>query len=317
MIICPYNFASLFFRYANAAPANMNYHVTPKPYTWPNDAHLALSIVVNVEEGAEANILDGDKYPEPVDEMGIALKRSIRNYGNESNYRYGINRGAPRVMSLLEQYGICATFTACALALERAPELAREIVRQGHEVTSHGYRWGHQFTMTEDEERAYIRKASESILQTTGKVPVGWLSRYLITANTRRLLIEEGYQYHMDDYGDDEPSWDNHEGKPIVVLPYQVDNNDMKMWAEPSYTPDQWLKYAIDNFEWSLKEGAQQVNMMSIGLHLRIIGRPGRIWALEKFLDHVRQRSLKAHGPWIATRQAIASHFAACMPFRT
>ena len=138
----------------------------------------------------------------------------------------------------------------------------------------------------------------------------------MITANTRRLLIEEGYQYHMDDLGDDEPSWDSHAGKPIVVLPYQVDNNDMKMWAEPSYTPDQWLKYAIDNFEWSIKEGAEQINMMSIGLHLRIIGRPGRIWALEKFLDHVKQRSLQAHGPWIATRQAIASHFAACTPFK-
>src|SRR3954468_3002667 len=123
----------------------MQLRKTAKPWSWPNDARLALSIVVNVEEGAEANILDGDKYPEPVDEMGIALKRSVRNYGNESNYRYGLVRGAPRVMRLLEKHGIRATFTACALALERAPELAQEIVRQGHEVTSHGYRWAHQF----------------------------------------------------------------------------------------------------------------------------------------------------------------------------
>ena len=138
----------------------MNFQKSPKPYGWPDDRHLALSIVVNVEEGAEGNIVDGDKYPEPVDEMGIALKRSIRNFANESNYQYGLNRGAPRVLRLLEQYGLSATFTACAQALERAPELTQEIVRQKHEITSHGYRWSHQFLMSESEEREYIEKAT-------------------------------------------------------------------------------------------------------------------------------------------------------------
>ncbi|MBO9514774.1 MAG: polysaccharide deacetylase family protein [Variovorax sp.] len=292
----------------------MQFQKGKKAYEWPGGAHLALSIVVNVEEGAEANILDGDKHPEPVDEMGIALRHAIRNYGNESNYRYGIARGAPRVMRLLEQYGIRATFTACAQALERAPQLAAEIVRQGHEVTSHGWRWAHQFRMSEDEERAYIRRAADSIEKTTGKRPQGWLSRYLFTPNTRRLLKEEGFTYHMDDYGDDEPSWDTEDGKPIVVLPYQVDNNDMKMWSAPAHTPAQWLEYAIDNFEWSLREGAHEVNMMSIGLHLRIIGRPGRIGYLERFLAHVKERSQQPHGPWIATREEIARHFAQCVP---
>ena len=287
----------------------------PKPYAWPNDAHLALSVVVNLEEGAEANILDGDKYPEPVDEMGIALKQSVRSLINESNYQYGIKRGGPRVLRLLEQYGVTATFTACALALERAPDLTRAIVAQRHEVTSHGYRWGHQFRMSEEEERAYIRKACESITQSTGQVPAGWLSRYLTSMNTRRLLIEEGFLYHMDDLSDDAPFWDHHEGRPIIVLPYQMDNNDMKMWAEPSYTPDQWLKYAIDNLDWALREGAHEVNMMSIGVHMRIIGRPGRIWALEKFLEYATARSREPHGPWIATRREIAEHFARCVPF--
>jgi len=293
----------------------MKYQKSKKAYAWPEDARLALSIVVNVEEGAEASILDGDKYPEPVDEMGIALKRPIRNYANESNYRYGIQRGAPRVMRLLESYQLPATFTACALALERAPDLAQEIVRQGHEVTSHGYRWAHQFQMSEEDERAYIRKAVASIERTTGAKPLGWLSRYLTTENTRRLLIEEGFEYHMDDFSDDEPFWDNHNGKPIVVLPYQVDTNDMKMWSEPSYTPDQWLQYAIDNIEWSMKEGADEVNMMSIGLHLRIIGRPARMLALEKFFDYVRQRS-GTGGIWVATRAQITRHFAQKVPFK-
>lgn len=289
----------------------MRYEKGPKPYAWPNGARLALSIVVNIEEGAEANIMDGDKYPEPVDEMGIALKRAIRNYGNESNYRYGLTRGGPRVMRLLEQHKLPVTFTACALALERAPELAAEIRRQAHhEVTSHGYRWAHQFHMNEEQERGYIRQAVESLERTTGQRPQGWLSRYLLTDNTRRLLAEEGFLYHMDDYGDDEPSWDCSHSRPIVVMPYQVDNNDMKMWAEPSYTPDQWLKYALDNLQWSLKEGEHEVNMMSLGLHLRIIGRPGRIWALEKFLSHVQDLNGQGAGIWVATRAQIARHFA-------
>ena len=133
--------------------------------------------------------------------------------------------------------------------------------------------------------------------------------------NTRRLLIEEGFTYHMDDLSDDQPFWDHDQGRPIVVMPYQMDNNDMKMWAEPSYTPDQWLKYAIDNLDWALGEGRHTVNMMSLGVHLRIIGRPGRIWALEKFLAYAKQRSQEPHGPWITTRKAIAEHFAQHVPF--
>lgn len=293
----------------------MKFQVGPKQYQWPGGARLALSVVVNVEEGAEANILDGDKYPEPVDEMGIALKRSVRNYGNESNYRYGILRGAPRVMRLLEKHGIKATITGCALALERAPELAAEIVRQGHEVTSHGYRWAHQFHMNEEQEREYIRKAVTSLEKTTGKKPTGWLSRYLLTDNTRRLLCEEGFLYHMDDYGDDEPRWDAANGKPIVVLPYQVDTNDMKFWSAPAYTPEQWLKYAKDNLDWMVEEGEHEVNMMSLGLHLRIIGRPGRIWALDEFCAYAAQRA-KESKVWIATREEIATHFAREVPWR-
>lgn len=293
----------------------MHYQISPKRYEWPGGARLALSVVVNIEEGAEANILDGDKYPEPVDEMGIALKRPVRNYGNESNYRYGLTRGAPRVMRLLDKHGIRATMTACALALERAPELAREVLRQGHEVTSHGYRWAHQFMMNEEQERAYIRKAVDSLIRTTGRRPQGWLSRYLLTENTRRLLVEEGFLYHMDDYGDDEPRWDAVNGKPIVILPYQVDNNDMKMWAQPSVTPDQWLKYACDNLDWALAEGEHEVNMMSIGLHLRIIGRPGRIGALDRFLAYAAERARQPNGVWIATREQIARHFAQQVPW--
>ena len=130
---------------------------------WPKGGGLALSIVVNVEEGSEQSVAEGDKGPEPVDELGVSLRQPIRNYANESNYLYGIKAGAPRVMRLLAEHDIRATFTAAALSLERAPDLTKAIVEGGHEVCSHGWRWVHQFRMDEDEERDFIRKAVTSI----------------------------------------------------------------------------------------------------------------------------------------------------------
>lgn len=276
-------------------------------YAWPGSARLALSVVVNVEEGAEFNILDGDRGPEPVDELGITLKKPVRNFGNESNYAYGINEGAPRVLGLLARYGVRATFTAAAVALERAPQVAAGIVEGGHEVCAHGYRWAHQLGMTEEQERDFIRKATVSIERTTGTRPVGWLSRYLHTAETRRLLAEEGYLYHMDDFSRDEPFMDTALPKPMVVLPYALDSNDMKMWNAPSLTPRDWLAYAIDTFDWLLAESAARPRMMSLGVHLRIIGRPGRIGALERFLSHVCRVS--GDQLWIARRRDIAEYY--------
>jgi len=277
---------------------------------WPDGAQLAVSLVVNVEEGAEYNPRDGDKHPEPVDELGIALRRPVRNLGNESSYRYGIRAGAPRVLVLLERCGIRATFTAAAVALERAPDLARAIVAGGHEVCAHGYRWVHQFPMDEAAEREFIRKAVTSIRTTTGRRPDGWLSRYLFTEHTRRLLIEEGFTYHMDDYSDDAPFWDVVEGRAIVVVPYALDSNDMKMWVAPALTPEQWLAYAIETFEVLYDEGASRPRMMSLGVHLRIIGRPGRIRAFERLIQHVRSRPRV----WIATRKEIAERWALANP---
>ena len=279
-------------------------------WTLPGDARLALSLVVNVEEGSEMSIADGDRGPEVVDELGVSLRKSIRNYGNESNYQYGLKAGAPRIMRLLRDRGMPATFTAAALALERAPDLARQIAADGHETCSHGWRWVHQFQMEEDAERDFIQKAIASIEKTTGTRPYGWLSRYLLTKNTRRLLVEEGFTYHMDDYSDDIPFWDKTYAKPIVILPYTLDSNDMKMWTAPSLTPSDWLEYTIDTFEWLYREGAEAPRMMSLGVHLRIIGRPGRIGYFERFLDHVAAKP----DVWIATRKAIADHWATQNP---
>lgn len=280
---------------------------------WPNGAAMALSIVVNVEEGSEQSLARGDKGMEPVDELGVFVKGPVRNYANESNYLYGIKAGAPRVIKLLKQYDIAASWTVAAMSLETHPELAQAIVELGHEPVSHGYRWVHQFRMDEEAERAFIRKAVESITQTCGVRPYGWLSRYLYTDNTRRLLIEEGFAYHMDDFSGDVPFWDRETvpGKPLAIVPYQVDSNDMKMWTDQAFGPEQWLAYAVRNFDQVLREGREgNPKMMSLGLHLRIIGRPGRIWALEQFLAHVRQHD----DVWIATRHQIAQALAAVDP---
>jgi len=284
----------------------------PEDFTWPNGAKLALSIVINVEEGAERSILQGDKGPEPVDELGAVPRKPVRVHGNESNYQYGINRGAPRVLKLLDMANLPATWTVCAQALEKAPWLAEAISARGDEPCSHGYRWLFTAFMEEHEERKFIKKGTKSIEETCGRRPVGYLSRYLHTDITRRLLIEDGYLYHMDDYSDDFPYWDyvdmpDGSKKPIVVLPYAIDSNDMKFWLAPSFTPDMWLDYAKRTFDTLLDEAESEgARMMSLGLHLRIIGRPGRIGAFKNFLNYVKDRD----DVWIARREDIADHFA-------
>ena len=274
---------------------------------WPEGAKVALSIVVNVEEGSEMTVARGDRGMEPVDELGVFVKAPIRNFGNESNYLYGIKAGAPRVVELLQRYRVAASWTVAAMSLEEHPALAEAIRALGHEPVAHGWRWVHQFRMDEAAERAFIRRAADSIEATTGTRPAGWLSRYLLTPATRRLLIEEGFGFHMDDYSGDVPFWDRATvpGRPIVVMPYALDTNDMKMWTDPAYTPRAWADYAIDSFDQLWAEGAAGApRMMSLGLHLRIIGRPGRIGALERVLAHVASKP----GVWIATRRAIAAH---------
>lgn len=285
-------------------------------FTWPNGGKLALSIVLNVEEGAEQNVADGDKGPEPVDELGAVPSRPMRVHGNESNYQYGIKAGWPRIVRLFDTYGIDCTVTAAALALERAPQITADIRARGWEVAAHGYRWSHQYWMDEDKERAFITKARDSLTASIGTAPQGWLSRYLLTENTRRILAEEGFTYHMDDYSDDVPFWDvvetaSGEKKSMVIMPYAIDTNDMKMWVAPALQPWDWARYAIETFDWLYEETRQgHTRVMNFGLHLRIVGRPGRIGALKAFLEHAATKQ----DVWIASRGKIAAAFAQAVP---
>jgi peptidoglycan/xylan/chitin deacetylase (PgdA/CDA1 family) len=284
----------------------------PTGFTWPDGRTLAFSLVVNVEEGAERSILKGDKTPEPVDELLPPLKAPIRVHGNESSYQYGINRGAPRVLDRLDKYGVPATWTICAEALEKAPWLGEAIAARmkeyGDEPANHGYRWLFTFNKTEAEERDFVERGAASIAKTCGRKPVGYLSRYLHTDHLRSTLADLGYLYHMDDYSDDFPRWELTENGPIIVLPYAVDSNDMKFWLAPSFTTQMWVDYAKATFDTLLAESKTHgARMMSLGLHLRIIGRPGRIGALDEVLDYITGHD----GVWIATREQIAEHFAA------
>ena len=288
----------------------------PPDFTWPNGAKLAVSLVLNVEEGAEQNIRDGDKGPEPVDELGAVPSRPMRVHGNESNYQYGIKAGWARIVRLLDQHKLDCTVTAAGLALQRAPQIAADIKARGFETAAHGWRWSHQFWMDEDKERAFIAKARDAIAEMVGERPVGWLSRYLHTEHTRRILAEEGFTYHMDDYSGDQPFWDMVETAdgartPMTILPYAIDTNDMKMWVAPAMQPWDWARYVIGSIDWMAREAAAgPAAMLSFGLHLRIVGRPGRMQALADICAHLASRT----DVWIAQRRAIAAHFAAHVP---
>lgn len=280
--------------------------------TWPDRARIAVSLVVNFEEGSEQSPKEGDRYAEPTDEFGVTMKQGVRNVANESAFQYGLKAGAPRILNLLEEHGLKATFTSAALALERAPELTARIVAGGHEFCGHGYRWMHQFKMDEQAEREFIRKAAESIARSTGTRPVGWLSRYMCSPNTRRLLVEQGFTYHMDDYSDDLPWWDAVDGKPILVSPSALDTNDFKFWLNPAYGPEAWLRYLTDSFDQLYEEGATAPRMLSVGLHQRMIGRPGRFRNLQRFVRHM----LGHPGVWVATRREIAEWWAQRHPYQ-
>lgn len=295
---------------------NHSMEPAPKDFKWPNGGKLALSIVVNVEEGAEKRIDEGDRGPEPVDELKAVPRKPIRVYCNESNYQYGIKRGAPRILKILDKAGVNATWTVCGQALEKAPWLADALMKRGDEPADHGHKWAFTAFMEKEDEIAFIEQSAQSIEKTCGRRPAGWLSRYLYSENTRQILKDQGYTYHMDDFSDDFPYWDDVEmadgnKEPMVILPYAIDSNDMKFWIDPAFTPDMWLDYAKRTFNWLYNEANEEgARMMSLGLHLRIIGRPGRIEAFQQFLDHVSNHS----DVWIATREQIAQHFAEQIP---
>ncbi|MGN6551164.1 MAG: allantoinase PuuE [Pararhizobium sp.] len=273
--------------------------------TWPNGAKLAVNVVVNYEEGSERSFAMGDGDQEPMTEWGAyPFPASIRNLAMESMYEYGSRVGVWRVLDALGEAGIKATFFACAVAFEKNPEVAREVVRAGHEVCSHGYRWEEVFRLTREEEREHIRLALDSFEKTCGKRPVGWYCRYGPSVHTRELLVESGqFLYDSDAYNDDVPYTVAVGGREHLVLPYTCDVNDLRFWIAPGFiNADDFYRYLCESLDVLLAESEGGLRMMSIGLHPRMIGRPGRIRSLSRFFDYARAKS----GIWFATREEIA-----------
>lgn len=222
----------------------------------------------------------------------------------ESMYEYGSRVGIWRIMNILKQYQVKSTFFACAVAFERAPEVAEMVVVDGHEICSHGYRWEEVFRLSKEEEREHIHLAIESFQKTTGRRPVGWFCRYGPSIYTRELVVEEGgFLYDSDAYNDDVPYFTEVAGKPHLVLPYSPDTNDFNFWQSPGFvTADHFYSYLKDSFDMLYHEAETHPKMMSIGLHPKIIGRAGRTVALSKFLAYARGFP----DVWFATREEIA-----------
>jgi allantoinase len=284
------------------------YGGAPPDPRWPGQARIAVSLVVNVEEGAELSRSMGDERNEGryevVDEVVGAVDPCM-----ESHFEYGTRAGYWRLMALLERFGVPVTVSACARALEASPWLAQDALGRGHEIACHGYRWETHATMPEAVERDVIARAVATITRVAGVRPVGWHTRSASSVNTRRLLVEEGgFLYDSDAYDDDLPYLVEVAGRPHVVLPYSFDTNDMRFQAGGGFTlARDFATYVTDAFDCLWREGATAPKFLSIGLHLRIIGRPGRIAGLEQVLTHLTGRE----GVWIARRADIARHWRA------
>jgi allantoinase len=293
----------------------IGYGNTPPDPEWPGGARLALQIVLNYEEGGERSVLHGDAESEAFlqEVVGMAPLQGVRNLQVESMYEYGSRVGFWRLMRLFAERGITISVFAVGMALERHPAAARAIVEGGHEVVSHGYRWIDYQFVDEATEREHIRLAVESLTRAAGSRPLGWYTGRL-SPNTRRLVVEEGgFLYDADAYNDDLPYWVEVSGCPHLVVPYTLDNNDMKFGTPQGFNSgEQFFGYLCDAFDVLYAEGARTPRMMSVGLHARLVGRPGRFAALERFLDHVQ----KYQDVWICRRIDIARHWIARHPYR-
>ena len=285
----------------------IGYGANPPNPNWPGNARIAINFVMNYEEGSEPSIADGEDATETwfTESHGLNSGVSGRDLAAEGLFEYGSRVGFWRLMRIFQERGLALTVYGCALALERNPQAAAAIRRSGFDVCSHGWRWIKHYGLSEEVEREHIRLAIESLARTTGERPYGWYCRYSPSVNTRKLLVEEGgFLYDSDYYGDELPFWKTVQGKPHLVIPYSLTTNDGQ-YAGSVGTGNQWFEFMRDTFDMLYREGATQPKMMSVGLHMRLIGHPARAAGLERFIDHV----MKHDDVWIARRIDIARHW--------
>jgi allantoinase len=280
----------------------------PHPH-WPGEARIAVSLVLNYEEGGEACVLHGDGHSESVltDLGAVEALPGVRNMNVESLFEYGSRVGAREILRLLSGMGAPATVYAVGMALERNPEFAAELGSSGIEVACHGQRWIDYQFVPEEAERADMRRNVETITRLVGRRPVGWYTGRP-SPNTRRLVVDTGgFLYDSDAYNEDLPYWVEVSGRRHLVIPYSFDNNDSRLQRGGDFaTGEDFLAYCRDAFDRLYRSGLEgRPRMMSVGLHGRIIGRPGRIGALARLIEHMQRHE----GVWICERAAIAEHW--------
>ena len=285
----------------------------PPRVTWPGGAKLALSFVLNYEEGAENSVLHGDEGAETFlsEIVGAAPVPGMRHHSMESLYDYGARAGFWRIRKLFEAHGLPLTVYGVAMAMQRNPEAVEAMLKSGWEIASHGYRWINYQYVPEEIERDHMQRAIEIITALTGHRPLGWYTGRT-SPNTARLVVEEGgFVYDADSYADDLPYYDTTWGKPQLILPYTLDTNDMRFAAVQGFnTGAHFVTYIKDAIDALRLEGESSPKMLSIGLHCRIIGRPGRIGALRQILDYVASLP----DVWVARRIEIAREWQRQVP---
>ena len=286
----------------------LGYGSTPPPARWPGNARVAVQFVVNYEEGGENCILHGDAASEAFlsEIVGARPIPGRRHLSMESIYEYGSRVGVWRLFDLFRARQVPITVFAVAMALQRNPAVADAALANGFEICSHGYRWIDYQEVPEPVEREHLQRAVEIIRQLTGERPRGWYTGRT-SPNTRRLVVEEGgFLYDADDYSDDLPFWTEVAGQPHLVVPYTLDANDMRFATPQGFNSgEQFFNYLRDAFDVLYAEGARTPRMMSIGLHCRLAGRPGRFAAVARFLDHV----LAHEAVWCCRRIDLARHW--------
>ena len=289
--------------------------IPPNP-GWPDQARLAVQFVVNYEEGGENSVLHGDGVSETylTEIVGIPPLQNQRNLTVESLYEYGSRVGVWRLLELFSEKKLSFTCFGVGMAMERHPDVIRAMAADGHEIAGHGWRWIDYLNVPEEVEREHMHKSIQLIKELTGRRPVGWYTGR-ISPNTSRLVAEDrGFLYHADSYADDLPYWESVGDSTNLVVPYTLDVNDMKFGGFQGFNSgDQFYAYLKDSFDWLYHEGSKRPRMMSVGLHCRIAGKPGRIMALARFLDYIALYD----DIWICRREDIAKHWRNKFPLET
>jgi putative urate catabolism protein len=297
----------------------IGYGRRPPQADWPGNARVAVQFVLNYEEGGENCVLHGDAGSEQfLSEIIGAQAYPARHLSMESIYEYGSRVGAWRILREFERRGLPLTVFGVAMAMQRNPDFVRACLEQDHEIASHGWRWIHYQAMDEAQEREHLRRAVAIQRELTGAAPLGWYTGR-DSPNTRRLVVEHGgFVYDSDYYGDELPFWTtvtlgDGSRRPHLVVPYTLDTNDMRFATPQGFnSATQFFDYLRDSFDVLYAEGDETPRMLSIGMHCRLLGRPGRFIALQRFLDHIARHDRV----WVCRRIDIARHWQQRHPYR-